>query len=111
MEQPLRCKHCKECNKCVSLHDHHCPWLGNCIGARNRVAFYWYLVAQSGELWMALLCIGLSLQGASSIGEWFICNLVRLAVSGVVVFFTGMVTSLLVFHTYLAVCNLTTCEG
>jgi hypothetical protein len=111
MEQPLRGKHCRDCNKCVSLHDHHCPWLGNCIGARNRLVFYWYLVAQSGELWMALLCMGFSLQGASSVGEWFVCNLMRLGVIGVLVFFTVMVTSLLVFHSFLAVSNLTTCEG
>lgn len=28
VEQPLRAKHCKECNKCIAQYDHHCPWLG-----------------------------------------------------------------------------------
>jgi len=43
LEQPLRCKHCKECDNCVATFDHHCPWLGTCIGERNRPVFLVYL--------------------------------------------------------------------
>mmetsp|Transcript_30267 Transcript_30267/g.29924 ORF Transcript_30267/g.29924 Transcript_30267/m.29924 type:complete len:198 (-) Transcript_30267:296-889(-) len=39
LEQPMRAKHCRDCGKCVALHDHHCPWLGICIGERNRRQF------------------------------------------------------------------------
>lgn len=46
IEQPLRAKHCRSCNKCVSTYDHHCPWLGNCIGERNRKYFYLFLWSQ-----------------------------------------------------------------
>ena len=46
VEQPLRSKHCKECDHCVATFDHYCPWIGNCVGERNRANFYWYLVAQ-----------------------------------------------------------------
>lgn len=28
LEQPIRAKHCKDCERCVSQYDHHCPWLG-----------------------------------------------------------------------------------
>jgi len=40
LEQPIRAKHCKECRRCVALHDHHCPWLGVCVGEKNRFYFY-----------------------------------------------------------------------
>ncbi|CDW89177.1 dhhc zinc finger domain containing protein [Stylonychia lemnae] len=31
IEQPLRSKHCRKCNRCISTYDHHCPWLGECL--------------------------------------------------------------------------------
>lgn len=28
LEQPIRARHCKHCERCVASYDHHCPWLG-----------------------------------------------------------------------------------
>ena len=44
IEQPLRTKHCKICDHCVATHDHHCPWIGNCVGERNKFWFFWFLL-------------------------------------------------------------------
>ena len=37
--KPLRCHHCSICNKCVMRMDHHCPWMGQCVGKRNMKWF------------------------------------------------------------------------
>lgn len=54
ISQPYRTKHCRDCEKCVSLYDHHCPWIGGCVGQNNRIYFFWYVFLQCIELWIAL---------------------------------------------------------
>ncbi len=37
--QPPTAAHCPDCNACVDDYDHHCPWMGICIGKENYKAF------------------------------------------------------------------------
>lgn len=45
--RPPRAFHCSDCDVCVAMHDHHCPWVGTCIGHRNARYFISFLFACS----------------------------------------------------------------
>ena len=43
--RPERASHCKACQCCVEVLDHHCPLVGNCIGKRNYQFFCAFILS------------------------------------------------------------------
>ena len=44
VKKSFRSVHCLVCQHCVDEFDHHCFWIGNCIGKNNYTLFFIFLV-------------------------------------------------------------------
>lgn len=116
-KRPFRCFHCKECSRCVSRFDHHCPWMDNCVGLGNQRLFYLFLLSMFGALAMMLWLSTMSLleghlwtPGASARSSgilWFALDCVNLQLDIVLLVFVGQ---LIVRQTAYMLVNLTTYE-
>jgi palmitoyltransferase ZDHHC9/14/18 len=50
--------HCGVCDRCIDMYDHHCPWLGTCVGAFNYAPFLWFMITLQLTLWCTFaICI------------------------------------------------------
>eukprot|EP00920_Eleutheroschizon_duboscqi_P009989 GHVT01023307.1.p1 GENE.GHVT01023307.1~~GHVT01023307.1.p1 ORF type:complete len:315 (+),score=50.74 GHVT01023307.1:438-1382(+) len=117
-QRPERAHHCSTCATCILRLDHHCPWVGNCVGFSNHKSFLLF------NLWTSLACLFF----AATVGPFFVRSFVEQDGKAIQEMGTGNWIALLVgwmfsiaflfvtlimlgSHVYMLACNQTTIES
>ncbi|XP_054755379.2 uncharacterized protein LOC129261337 [Lytechinus pictus] len=101
--KPYRTKHCRTCNRCVLHFDHHCPYIYNCVGLKNRTYFMGFTTSVSTMMIMVVYFAAILLRNEG----WNWLYLIGIIEA---VFFGIIATGLCSIGWYMAVVNINTNE-
>ncbi|KFD53102.1 hypothetical protein M514_06016 [Trichuris suis] len=108
--RPAKCSHCSVCDNCVDHFDHHCPWLGNCIGRRNYASFFLFISSLSMLIVLVLTCeVVRIIDESDDYGKFVAQNPFSTIVLFIVSVTSLPVVSLTAYHAYLVCVSASTC--
>lgn len=110
IETPLRAKHCKECDHCIATFDHHCGYIANCVGEKNKKYFLIFLFVHSFEIATCIILSVFNFKNSYEIDKWFKLNILIFLCTLIASLLFTFVFSLLVFQIQIAIKNQTTCK-
>jgi len=115
--RPPRAIHCGTCDNCVDRFDHHCPYLGNCVGKRNYRYFLLFVYLVEINALYAIACCATQLYFLLDTSNATVNTIFHdlsgifsfiVGIYGIIVF--GVVGILARLHCYLVATNQSTNE-